>query len=175
MSKALMDDIDLCRVPRRAMIGGMTTALVAGIVGAAAPATAHAVYPANAPGDDGDEAKAGAAAKPTGKEIESFLRQQILFWNSGKREEMRNLYRRYARNRLTIEYVGTPIGDGWTAFEHLWDTYNGKVRSDVLAMMVNGNEGACYTNNVRLVGGMGRKSIEIYKFDAGELHIRYFH
>jgi hypothetical protein len=88
---------------------------------------------------------------------------------------MTDLYRKYAGDQLVIEYVGQPIGDGWKTYEHMWDTYNGSVRTDVIEVLINGNEAACYYNNVRLATGLGNPSIEIYRFDDRRLHIRYFH
>jgi ketosteroid isomerase-like protein len=112
---------------------------------------------------------------PTQSEIRSFLTLQLEYWNAGRRQEMTALYSKYAQDRLTIEYVGQPIGDGWQAYEHLWDTYSGKIRTDVVQVLVNGNEGACHYNNVRVATGLGEPSIEIYRFDDRRLHIRYFH
>jgi hypothetical protein len=114
-------------------------------------------------------------AIPSESEIKTFLTQQLEYWNSSRRAEMTALYKKYAQSKLIIEYVGQPIGDGWTAFDHMWDNYNGKVRTDAIEMLVNGNEGACHYNNVRVATGIGNHSIEIYRFDEGRLHIRYFH
>lgn len=114
-------------------------------------------------------------AIPSEHEIRLFLTQQLEYWNGRRREEMTALYRRYAEAQLIIEYVGQPIGDGWKTFDHMWDTYNGKVRTDPIEVLVNGNEGACCYNNVRVATGLGNRSIEIYRFDDRRLHIRYFH
>jgi hypothetical protein len=114
-------------------------------------------------------------AIPSENEIRSFLSQQLEYWNAGKRPEMTALYRKYAAEQLIIEYVGQPIGDGWKTYDHMWDTYNGHVRTDTVQVLVNGNEGACHFNNVRVATGLGNPSIEIYRFDERRLHIRYFH
>jgi hypothetical protein len=114
-------------------------------------------------------------AIPGENEIKLFLTQQIEFWNARKREEMTDLYRKYAADQLVIEYVGQPIGDGWKTYDHMWDTYSGSVRTDVIEVLINGNEAACYYNNVRLATGLGNPSIETYRFDDRRLHIRYFH
>jgi hypothetical protein len=114
-------------------------------------------------------------AIPAESEIKSFLTQQLEYWNAGQRDAMTGLYRKYAQDQLIIEYVGQPIGDGWQTYNHMWDTYNGKVRTDALEVLINGNEGACHYNNVRLATGLGNPSIEIYRFDERRLHIRYFH
>ena len=178
MGNPFASDTVLPRLPRRAMIGTVMSALVAGIGWSSSPAKARSAPRSNAagPGAGAAQTSDGAAVvTPTSKEIEHFLHQQLIFWNAGKRDEMRNLYRRYAKDRLIIEYVGMPIGDGWKAFEHMWDSYNGKVKTEAVEVMVNGNEGACFLHNVRVVGGAVNPSIEVYKFTPGQLHIRYFH
>lgn len=112
---------------------------------------------------------------PTEKEIHAFLHDHIRFWNAGDREGFEGLYRRYGANGLSIEYVGHPIGDGWEAFNQLWDGYNGKFRVDIEQVLVNGSEGACHYGNVMLDSGVCSPSLEIYKFGDGTLSIRYFH
>jgi len=112
---------------------------------------------------------------PSERDIEEFLRKHIEYWNAGKRPEMTALYRKYAEDQLVIEYVGHPIGDGWETYNHMWDTYGGKVINDVIEVLVNGNEAACYYRNVRLATGLANPSIEIYRFENRRLHIRYFH
>jgi hypothetical protein len=114
-------------------------------------------------------------AIPDDHEIRHFLHEQVELWNAGKREEQTALYRRYASEGLTIEYVGQPIGDGWATFNHMWDTFGGKVRVDVALMLVNGVEGACHHLNVRLASGLVNPSIETYRFEEGRLHVRYFY
>jgi hypothetical protein len=114
-------------------------------------------------------------AIPDERDIGAFLKKQIEYWNTGQRTEMTALYRKYAEDELVIEYVGQPIGDGWKTYEHMWNTYGGKVRTEVGEVFVNGNEAACYYRNVRVATGLANPSIEIYRFDDRRLHIRYFH
>src|ERR1700733_3259733 len=64
---------------------------------------------------------------PSEDEISHFLTNQLAFWNAGRRQDMTDLYRKYAGDQLVIEYVGEPIGDGWASYNHMWDTYGGKV------------------------------------------------
>ena len=113
--------------------------------------------------------------RPTEQEINMFLREHLRFWNAGDRESFTALYRKYAPKMLTIEYVGMPMGDGWATFDHMWDTYNGKVRVDIDTILVNGNEGACHYQNVIVDSGKSNPSLELYRFEDGELHVRYFH
>lgn len=117
-----------------------------------------------------------AIFNPTTQQIDHFIRKQLEYWNALDRPAMTALYRQYAPNGLTIEYVGHPIRDGWEAFDHLWDNYGtGKIRTDIKEILVNGSEGACYFHNVRKETGIANPSIEIYGFRDGSLHIRYFH
>lgn len=108
-------------------------------------------------------------------EIQAFLNEHIRLWNACDREGFTALYRKYAAEKLIIEYVNVPIGDGWAAFNHMWDTYNGKVRVDINTILVNGTEGACHYENVIKETGKSNPSLEIYRFSEGELHVRYFH
>ncbi|HEY2659763.1 MAG TPA: hypothetical protein VGI79_08575 [Caulobacteraceae bacterium] len=112
---------------------------------------------------------------PSEAEIHAFLQQQVRFWNEGRRQDMTDLYRTYAYEDLTIEYVGQPIGDGWKTYDHMWDAYGGKVKVELVEVLVNGSEAAYFARNVRLVGGAANPSIETYRFEPGRLHIRYFH
>ena len=122
-----------------------------------------------------DDQSTPSPGAPSADEIRAFLTQQLTYWNAGQRQEMTDLYRRYARDQLTIEFVGQPIGDGWAAYNKMWDDYGGKVRTDVVQILVNGHEGACHFSNVRKATGVANQSIEIYNFGEGRLHIRYFH
>ena len=112
---------------------------------------------------------------PSEAEIHEFLTSQLEMFNEGRREEMTALYRKYAADELIIEYVGQPVGDGWKTFDHMWDNYGGLVKTNCAEMFINGNEGACYMKNVRVATGVANPSIEIYRFEPGRLHIRYFH
>jgi hypothetical protein len=114
-------------------------------------------------------------AVPTEAEIRAFMARQVECWNAGDRAGMDALYRRYAPDSLTIEYVGQPLGDGWKTYEHMWDAYAGRVRTDIVEILVNANEGAVFARNVRVASGLANPSIETYRFEPGSLHIRYFH
>src|ERR1035437_7055928 len=106
---------------------------------------------------------------PSESEIRSFLNEHIRLWNAGDREAFTSLYKKYASKKLTIEYVGLPVGEGWAVFNHMWDTYNAHVRGEIITILVNGNEGACHYENVSKDSGQSQPSIEIYRFTAGEL------
>ena len=107
--------------------------------------------------------------------IRSFILQQTEYWNAGNREAFIDLYRSVAPKGLKIEYIGQPIGDGWQALNHMWETYNGLVEVEIGDILVNGNEGACYFRNVLAADGTANSTIEIYRFENDTLHVRYFY
>jgi hypothetical protein len=114
--------------------------------------------------------------KRTSDDIHAFLLRQVEFWNTGKKTEMFLLYHQIVPGKLTIEYVGLPVLEGWTALEDIWQRYAGKVRIDIHEVLVTGQEAACYLHNTTLgTGTAARPSIELYRFDGDDLHIRYFH
>jgi hypothetical protein len=57
----------------------------------------------------------------------------------------------------------------------MWDTYAGRVRTDIVELLVNGAEGAVFARNVRVASGIANPSIETYRFEPAALYIRYFH
>ena len=114
-------------------------------------------------------------SNPSEAEIREFLVQQIALWNAEKRQEMTDMYKRYSPKGLAIEYVGQPAGDGWAAYEHMWDEYGGRVKGEIVEILVNGNEAACHFLNVRKDSGIRNPSIETYRFDDGKLTVRYYH
>lgn len=111
----------------------------------------------------------------TEERIRYFLNEHIARWNACDREAFTALYQEAAPNGLIIEYVGQPIGDGWEAFNYMWDNYNATTKAGIELILVNGNEGACYYHNISRADESSVPTIEIYKFYDGKLHIRYFH
>lgn len=112
----------------------------------------------------------------TPQEIRSFLHQQVEMWNAGQKEEMFALYHAMVPGKMSIEYVGIPVLEGWAALEDMWQRFAGKVHIDVKEVMVTGNEAACYHHNNSIGAGTPpRPSIELYKFDGDDVQIRYFH
>ena len=109
--------------------------------------------------------------------IERFLRAQYRLWNEQKFDEMIDLFRSVAPGKLTIEYVGLPPLDGWKALDEMCEAYGGKTRTDVQELLINGNEAAVHVLNRRdkASGIPPSPSIEFYRFDKGNLEIRYFY
>jgi|SRR5277367_1930506 len=116
--------------------------------------------------------------EPDAAAISAFLTEQYALWNDGKRAELIALFRKLAPHEFTIEYVGTPMQDGWKAMDEIWDQHGGRVTIEVVQILVNGNEAAVHALNHHVKGAGGRTtrpSIEIYRFSAGTLQVRYFY
>ena len=110
--------------------------------------------------------------------ISAFLLEQYALWNQGKRAELIGLFRRLAPRGMTVEFVGTPVQDGWKAMDAIWDQHGGRVTIEVVQILVNGDEAAVYALNhhVEKDGRVNtRPSIENYRFAEGTLQIRYFY
>jgi hypothetical protein len=116
--------------------------------------------------------------KPNAAAISAFLLKQYQLWNEGKRAELIALFRDFAPNGFTIEYVGTPVQEGWKAMNDIWDQHGGQVTIEVVQILVNGNEAAVHALNhhIEKDGRINtRPSIEIYRFTDGTLQVRYFY
>ncbi|MAT52474.1 MAG: hypothetical protein CMK32_14955 [Porticoccaceae bacterium] len=114
---------------------------------------------------------------PDPKTIETFLRTQYRLWSEGKFEEMLEEFRKIAPNGLTIQYVGKEAKDGWQELQEMWEQYGNKCPTEVIQLLVNGNEAATYIHN-HLQTPDGVKtlpSLETYTFEDGKLLVRYFH
>jgi hypothetical protein len=106
--------------------------------------------------------------------IEDFLHGQVDCWNRGDREGFFAHYRRVAPDGLSIEYVGQPILGSWALLEGMWTQQQPRVRVQVRQCIVSGNEAACHHLNAYREQEGGVETIELYRFEAGTLSIRYF-
>jgi hypothetical protein len=116
--------------------------------------------------------------EPDAAAISAFLIEQYALWNEGKRAELIASFRKLAPDGFTVEYVGTPAQDGWKALDDIWDQHGGRVTIEVVQILINGNEAAVHALNhhTETAGGRTtRPSIEIYRFAAGKLQVRYFY
>jgi SnoaL-like domain len=116
--------------------------------------------------------------RPDPDAISAFLREQYALWNQGRRSDLLALFRQWAPQGMTIEFVGGPVLEGWKAMNDIWDEHGGHVTIEVVQILVNGNEAAVHAlNHHRLAGGANttRPSIEIYRFTDETLQIRYFY
>lgn len=120
------------------------------------------------------------AQTPTREEqaLRQFVFQQIELWNAGRKADFMALYRDTATNGLTLEYVAkqTLTGDAaWSGLEHMWHTYQAKVRLQLFECIVNGTDAACYFRNLWSGEQSLSSGIEIYSLREGALHARLFH
>lgn len=106
--------------------------------------------------------------------IEDFLHAQVGCWNAGDKDGFFAAYRKVAPNGLQIEYVGRPPADGWTVLDGMWDQQAAKVEVVEVLSIVNGSEAACHNRNQMRGTSMAVETIELYRFDAGTLSVRYF-
>ena len=110
------------------------------------------------------------------KTITQFIEQKIQLWNEGKREELATLYLTMAPSQLTFEYVGSPVIDGWKALDDMWEQFGTNIEIELVDILINGNEVACYLKNHRRdQPGTYTTTIEIYVFNEGTVHERYFY
>jgi len=118
---------------------------------------------------------------PSPETIREFLQTQFSCWNANQKDQMFAACKRVAGSGLTVEYVGGPELDGWPALEEMWEKYHGtgkpNIEIEIVEILVNGNEAACYLRNHASTpdGPIVSPSIEIYKFGSGTMHARYFH
>ncbi|CAN7758467.1 nuclear transport factor 2 family protein [Pseudorhodoferax sp. LjRoot39] len=106
--------------------------------------------------------------------IEAFLHAQVAAWNRGDKVGFFAAYRAAAPNGLRIEYVGRAEADGWPVLEQMWEHQSAKVEIEEVVTIVNGAEAACHNRNKLRGADRGIETVEIYRFDAGVLQIRYF-
>ena len=114
---------------------------------------------------------------PNETAIRDFLTQKIELWNAAKADELEALYREIAPNGLIFEFVGAPkINDGYKALRKMCNDWGGHIAIELVEVLINGNEVACYVKNHRLAQpGSFVPSIEPYTFESGHLLERYFH
>ncbi|MFL9986743.1 MULTISPECIES: nuclear transport factor 2 family protein [Paraburkholderia] len=106
--------------------------------------------------------------------IAAFLHDQTEHWNAGDKAAFFDAYRRVASAGLTIEYIGRPPQDGWSVLEHMWENQRTNIRAEPVAKIINGNEAACYVRNVVVGTGRVIETVELFRFAAGHLFVRYF-
>lgn len=107
--------------------------------------------------------------------IEDFAHAQVKAWNAGDKAGFLAAYRKVAPKGLLIEYVGRgPAADGWPVLEGMWMQQSAKIEIEEVALVINGNEAACHNRNKVRGTAMAIETIELYRFDDGQLSVRYF-
>lgn len=110
--------------------------------------------------------------------LRDFVFQQVALWNAGRKADFMALYRDTAPAGLTLEYVAkqTLNGDAaWAGLEHMWETYQPKVKLQLFECIVNDTDAACYFRNLWSGEQSLSSGIEVYSLREGALHARLFH
>lgn len=109
--------------------------------------------------------------------MEDLIRSIYTRWNAGDREGVLNAFASLGPNGYSIEYVGHAPVDGEAAVADMWDNYAGTCTTDVVELIVNGDEAAALiSNNLTTERGVeAMPSIETYHVRDGALLVRYFH
>ncbi|ALR22017.1 MULTISPECIES: nuclear transport factor 2 family protein [Sphingobium] len=109
------------------------------------------------------------------QDIENFITNQYRLWSENRIDEMMDLFRAIAPNGFTIQYVGAPEVEGEKAMADMIAEYAGKIRTDLVRLLINGNEAATVVDNIRNDTEQVIPSIETYRFENGKMYVRYFH
>ena len=112
-----------------------------------------------------------------GKFNEETIRSIYDCWNDGNKDGVIAAFRDLGPAGFTVEYVGEAPLDGMAAVEDMWENYAGTCTTDVVELLVNGNEAAALIqNNVNSDAGVtSLPSIETYHLKGNKLVVRYFH
>lgn len=106
--------------------------------------------------------------------IRKFLHAQLQAWNAADKAAFFDAYRAMAPAGLQIEYVGRPATDGWPVLDTMWTQQNARIAIEEVVTVINGNEAACHNRNLVRGTAATIETIELYRFDAGRLLVRYF-
>ena len=98
-------------------------------------------------------------------------------WNDGNRDGVLAAFAALGPKGFTVEYIGETPLDGVAAINDMWNNYAGTCTTDVVQLIVNGNEAAALvSNNITADGNVtSLPSIETYHVDDGFLRVRYYH
>jgi ketosteroid isomerase-like protein len=110
-------------------------------------------------------------------DITETIRAIYDHWNANNREGVIAAFEALGPKGFTVEYVGNAPLEGRAAVEDMWTQYAGKCTTEIVQLIVNGNEAAALIhNNLKADGGIVTlPSIETYKLRDGMLEVRYFH
>lgn len=109
--------------------------------------------------------------------MEAIIRSIYAQWNAQDRDGVLSAFQALGPEGFTIEYVGSEPLEGTQAIIDMWEQYAGTCTTDVVTLLVNGNEAAALIhNNLKQDDGVvTMPSIETYKVTDGVLEVRYFH
>ena len=109
--------------------------------------------------------------------MENTIRAIYSRWNDNDLEGVIAAFKELGPKGFTIEYVGNSPLDGEQAVRDMWKDFGGTCTTDIVELLINGDEGAAHVaNNLQAEGGVTTlPSIETYHVSAGKLAVRYFH
>ena len=109
--------------------------------------------------------------------MEATIRSIYELWNAQDRDGVLAAFQKLGPQGFTVEYVGNQPVEGTQAVIDMWEQYAGTCTTDVVTLLVNGNEAAALIhNNLTQDDGIRTiPSIETYKVADGVLEVRYFH
>jgi uncharacterized transporter YbjL len=109
--------------------------------------------------------------------MEDTIKSIYSSWNAGDLSGVLTAFAALGPKGYTIEYVGEAPLEGVAAVQDMWNNYAGTCTTDIVQLIVNGNEAAALIhNNVKTDDGvMTLPSIETYHVNDGVLAVRYFH
>ena len=109
--------------------------------------------------------------------MEQQIRAIYSEWNAKNIEGVLAAFRALGPTGYTIEYIGSAPLDGEPAVRDMWATYGATCTTDIVHLIVNGDEAAALINNN--IHGDGSvttlPSIETYRVEDGRLTVRYYH
>lgn len=111
-------------------------------------------------------------------DYETTIRSIYDRWNAQDIDGVLAAFAALGPSGYTIEYVGAPPLDGVAAVTDMWERYGGTCTTDLVELLVNGNEAAALIHNrIRHADGgeTVAPSIETYRAEDGHLAVRYFH
>lgn len=109
--------------------------------------------------------------------MEEIIRSIYSHWNDGNLDDVLGAFTALGPKGFTIEYAGEQPLDGKAAVQDMWDNYGSICKTEVIELIVNGDEAAALIhNNVQGENSIDSlPSFEIYKVENGQLNVRYFH
>ena len=109
--------------------------------------------------------------------MEDIIRSIYTLWTAKDIDGVLNAFHTLGPKGYTIEYVGNAPLEGEAALRDMWDNYGASCTTEVVQLIVNGNEAAALIDN-NIAGEDGittLPSIETYHVKDGVLTVRYYH
>ena len=111
------------------------------------------------------------------REMKPHIRAIYSEWNANNLGGVLAAFEALGPGGFTVEYVGSEPIEGKAAVQEMWETYGPSCTTELVHLLVNGNEAAALVHNI-IAGETGQTvlpSIETYHADGDILRVRYFH